>query len=314
MREELSSGFKKPSLSVFVTNYNHDRYVGRAIEAIARQSRRPDELVVVDDGSTDNSREVLRRCQKKYGWIKLISFSRNAGAQFVQQKMIPRLKGDYIYFGSSDDYVRPGFFEKSMRWAEKYPRAGMIFGDIRAVTPAGEELYSISVHRWQQPLYASPEAYRRQCLEAEVASRSFVGSTIFKASALAAVGGFRPELGSWADSFAARAIGLRFGACYIPDCFMTWVKSPGSWSHSTSRRPRKMLAIVKRAACLMRSDEFKQYFPAGHVKNWQRGYRAIIFEQFLLSCLGDRFVMRLARSDQLRSWRRGLWTKLYFSS
>lgn len=304
MQEELLLSSRRPSLSVFISNYNHGECIGRAIEAVADQSRLPDELVVVDDGSTDNSVEVIQGYAKRYSWIKFIACRENRGVQAVLAESLPLLAGDYIYFGSSDDYVPPYFFTEAMTQAKRYPKAGMIFGQITAVTPKGRQLYVIKVHKWLTALYADPEKYRRECLEAEVAGQSFVGSTVFKKSALDAVGGFRPELGSWCDSFAARAIGLRYGVCYVPKPFMTWVISSDSLSHATSRRPIKMLKIINRAVKLMRSREFKKYFPEQHIRRWQRGYKLIVLEQYLLSWLGDGLVMRMARSERMRRWRR----------
>lgn len=307
MREESLLNSKEPTLSVFISNYNHGDRVGRAVGAIASQDRLPKELVVVDDGSTDNSVGVLRSLEKKYPWMRLIAAEKNRGVQVVLEEILPLLAGDYVYFGSSDDYVMPGFFKEAMLWAKKYSEAGMIFGEIVAVNEELERLYVVRVNNWAESLYADPEKYRRECLEGEVAGQSLVGSTVFKKSALDAVGGFRSELGSWCDSFAWRAIGLRYGVCYVAKPFMTWVVSPGSLSHRTSRRPGQMLRIVDRAVRLMRSNKFKSYFPEQHVRRWRRGYRIIILEQFLLSWLGDDLVMWLAKSKKLRNWRRQLW-------
>ncbi|MFH1353956.1 MAG: glycosyltransferase family A protein [bacterium] len=304
MREELLLNSKKLTLSVFISNYNHGHCIGRAIEAVASQSRLPDELIIVDDGSTDDSVRIVRGYAKKYAWLKLIVYRKNRGVQVVLGGVMAWLKGEYVYFGAADDYIPSYFFAEAMDWAERYPEAGMIFGEIKAVSTDGEKLYTIKVNKWNKALYAGPDQYRKECLESEVAGQSFVGSTIFRKSALMEVGGFRLKLGSWCDSFAARAIGLRYGVCYVPRPFMTWVISPDSLSHSTSRRPMEMWKIINRAGELMRSREFKNYFPEQHVRRWQRGYKLIVLEQYLLSWLGHGLVMRMAQSEALRRWRR----------
>lgn len=266
--------------------------------------------MLVDDGSTDDSVKILKEYARRYDWIRFFPHKENRGVQTVLAESLPLLKGDYIYFGSSDDWVRPGFFAEAMEWARRYPKAGLIFGQIVAVTPAGRQLYVVEVSKWKSARFASPEEYRRECLEAEVAGQSFGGSTIFRKSALVAGGGFRSELGSWCDSFAARVVGLYWGVCYVPKPFMTWVLSPDSLSHSMARRPRAMLKIINRAAYLMRSDEFRDIFPDQHVRRWRRGYRLIVIEQYVLSWFSQKLVRGLAQSKRWRRWRRRWWNLL----
>ena len=92
----------------------------------------------------------------------------------------------------------------------------------------------------------------------------------------------RPELGSFADTFAARAIALEHGACYVPEIFHIWHRLPGSFSDRTGRDLRKSLDIVARAETLMKSDEFTGRFPARYVKQWRsRQQRQIVWNYFL---------------------------------
>src|SRR3989344_2390835 len=136
MRAELSSSFDAgrtmPRLSVFLPNYNHGRHIGRAIEAIASQSRPPDELVIVDDGSTDNSVSVIWQYAERYSWIRLVTNSNNRGVLKVLDECLPLLRGDYVFFASADDRILPGFFEAGLAAAARQPNAGMVFGQIVA--------------------------------------------------------------------------------------------------------------------------------------------------------------------------------------
>jgi len=96
------------------------------------------------------------------------------------------------------------------------------------------------------------------------------------------VGGYRPELGSWADSFAVRAIGLKHGICYVPMEAVRARMLVHSLSHQTVSQPRRLLDIIARAERLMESEEFRDVFPAGYARRWARSYRYRTVRDFFL--------------------------------
>ncbi|MBD3307919.1 glycosyltransferase [candidate division KSB3 bacterium] len=264
------------SLSVVMPNYNHGKYIARSIEAVISQSRPPDEYIILDDGSTDNSVEIIESYVQQYPSIQLVRNEQNTGAPEAIRRVVNLASGDYIYADSADDYVLPGFFEKAMQMAAQYPQAGIIFGKMIAGDTDGNELGVYGVPRWQHPLFVPPERFLREYLAVEAPEHSLCATTVYKREALENIGGFREELGSWCDTFAARAIALKDGACYLPQPVAMWTYLPESLSSSTANNPHQMLDIIARAAWLMRSSEFREYFPEEYVAQWESEYRQVI--------------------------------------
>src|SRR5262245_60937643 len=114
-----------PSLSVVVPNYNHAKYLEHSLPAILNQSVRPLEVLVLDDASTDNSIEVIRRFASQNPLVRLVQNEQNLGVMPNLNKGVALARGDYVFIGSADDEVLPGLFEKSMRLLAQHPQAGL---------------------------------------------------------------------------------------------------------------------------------------------------------------------------------------------
>jgi len=267
------------SLSVFLSNYNHAKYVAQAIEAIVTQSRPPDEFIIIDDASTDNSVEIIQEFAHRYHFIDFARNHRNMGALATAQKLLSKATGEYIYGAGADDYVLPGFFETAMAMAEQYPQAGVISGKVIVIDTNDNKIGVAEIPHWTTPRFASPRQFLKDYLEKVALDHSLSSATIYKRTSLEEVGGFRPGLRAWSDTFAIRAIGLRYGACYIPQPCTCFRLSPNSLTSSTIEDVRLMLKIIARCADLMRSTQFNLYFPREYVVRWEQNYRSTIIHR-----------------------------------
>ena len=100
-------------ISVIVAVYNTEKYVEKCLSSLLNQTYQNLEIIVVEDGSTDNSKEVL----KKYSHndkIKLIYNKKNSGLSYSRNVGLENAIGDYIGYIDSDDYVDLDFYEKLM--------------------------------------------------------------------------------------------------------------------------------------------------------------------------------------------------------
>ena len=262
----------RPTLSVILPNYNHAQYLASAIEEIIRQTRMPDQFLILDDGSTDASLDIIESYTRKHGVIRVLRNETNQGVIEAHRRLFEAATGDYVYAGAVDDSRYPDFFERAMDMAEKHPSAGLIFGQMVIADEHGTELGICKARQWHAPLYASPDKYKDEFLEVEEPSHSLSAATIYRRDALKEVGWFRPELKSWSDTFAGRAISLKYGACYVPEKCVKWRMLSAGYSESARSDPRQTLEIIARAEYLMRSAEFRDRFPERHVRRWKRRY------------------------------------------
>lgn len=265
------------TLSALIPNYNDSARLAQAIASAVQQSRPPEEVLVIDDGSTDGSVGIVESWRARYPSIRLIRHPKNLGIGEALRRGLAEMRGDYLHFGSANDRVLPGFFERAMACAERYPQAAIVMGRIVVRSTKDKFLTRVESSRWHEELYADPARYLSEYLDTESATHSLGGASLYRADALREAGGFRyEELGSWCDSFAARAMGLRYGVCYLPVDGYDWHLDSGSLSQGARSDPRRMIRIIDRASELMRSEDFRAIFPEAHVRRWESGFRGFV--------------------------------------
>lgn len=295
--------------SVFMPNYNDGLTIDRALDAIMQQSRLPDEVIVFDDASTDDSVDVIKRYQKKYPQIQLEMNAVNTGGLEIANRAISMLSGDFVYFASANDYILPGFFERAMGLAEQNPLTGIIFGAVAFIDHNGEDLGVVGVKKWQKSLFAASSRYLSECLNVEIPQNSWGAATIYRRIPLLDNGGFIRELGSWSDTFAARALGLQYGACYISSPCVRVTTNFNSYSNKMMADTKDALAFVAIAESLMSSEQFRGIFPKRHVIQWALGFRLSIIGARLFGARGTG----VAGINNI-SWRSKFIMSLFFTA
>lgn len=121
-------------IAIIVPVYNAEKYIKQCIYSISAQTYGEIEAIFIDDKSTDNSREILRKAIKKYDKSKRIKYTliehetnknvseaRNSGIKYAM-----KTNADYLAFIDSDDMITPNFTEILSNLAKKYPNAQII--------------------------------------------------------------------------------------------------------------------------------------------------------------------------------------------
>lgn len=111
-----------PKVSVIIPTYNHAKYVGRAIDSVLVQTYKNYEIIVVDDGSTDNTKAVLKPYMDKIKYI----YQENKGLSSARNTGIRASKGEYLQFLDADDELLPQKFEIQVNILETHPEIDVI--------------------------------------------------------------------------------------------------------------------------------------------------------------------------------------------
>lgn len=107
-----------PMVSVIIPAYNVEKYIQRAIESLQRQTFEDFELLVVDDGSTDRTGDVVRQLARHD--LRIVDFTRpNGGAPAARNYGLDHACGKYVYFMDADDWAEPTMLADMVHMAEK---------------------------------------------------------------------------------------------------------------------------------------------------------------------------------------------------
>ncbi|KMQ65886.1 glycosyl transferase family 2 [Chryseobacterium sp. FH2] len=123
-------------VSIIVPVYNVENYLAKCLDSLINQTLQNIEILVVNDGSKDNSEEIIQNYVQKYP-EKIRAFNKeNGGLSDARNFGLDRAAGDYIGFVDSDDYVTSTMFEEMLALAEKH-RTKMVICNIQKVDQNG---------------------------------------------------------------------------------------------------------------------------------------------------------------------------------
>lgn len=136
-----------PEVSVIVPNYNHARFLKQRIDSILNQTYQDFELILLDDCSTDNSRDIFEEYRNHPQVTHIVYNAQNGGTPFGQwQKGIALATGNWLWIAESDDYASPFFLETLIMLLQNHPEAGIAFGGSVYVDDNGEAGKDLSIY------------------------------------------------------------------------------------------------------------------------------------------------------------------------
>jgi glycosyltransferase involved in cell wall biosynthesis len=125
-----------PVISVIITSYNYARFVDEAIQSVLDQTYQDFEVIVVDDGSTDDTRSVLDRFGDRITCI----YQANQGKSIALNRGIAVSRGRYLAFLDSDDCWLPHSLQARLAAFEDDPELGVVYGRTLVIDETGRVL------------------------------------------------------------------------------------------------------------------------------------------------------------------------------
>jgi glycosyltransferase involved in cell wall biosynthesis len=119
-----------PTVSVITPSYNQSRYLEQTLRSVLMQDYPNLEYFVIDGGSTDSSVEIIRQYERQLtGWVS----EKDQGQAEAINKGFRRAGGEIIAWLNSDDLYQPGAIQKAVETFQKYPAAGLVYGNVLSI-------------------------------------------------------------------------------------------------------------------------------------------------------------------------------------
>ncbi len=126
----------QPNISLVMTVYNQERYLAKAIESVLQQTRTDFELIIWDDGSTDNSRQIAKEYREKDARIRLFE-EKNQGQARATKAAIAQTKGSYLGWVDSDDVLAFPALAETAAILETRSQVGLVYTNYLIIDELG---------------------------------------------------------------------------------------------------------------------------------------------------------------------------------
>lgn len=134
----MSFDAQAPLVSIIIASYNHELYIEECILSIINQTYKRIELIVVDDGSQDNSSEILGILANQYDFY--YERQNNIGLTRTLNKMLKIARGKYVVSFGSDDVMLPWRIEKQVAFMESHPEITVLGANVVFIDAEGRAL------------------------------------------------------------------------------------------------------------------------------------------------------------------------------
>jgi len=211
-----------PNVSIIMPAYNHANFIGEAIESVLNQSYEEFEFVIVDDGSTDNTADVV----KKYNDSRIkYHYQQNADAFNAINSGISLSSGDIISIINSDDVYHPQRIEKMLR-VMSITNSLLIFTDLDLI-----DMWSNKLTNMSHPFNELIKSLRSKLQQTGSLKQTLISGNLavttsnimFSKKLVEAIGRFKPYRYAHDYDFILRALSLKEGAVtYIPEQLLSY--------------------------------------------------------------------------------------------
>jgi glycosyltransferase involved in cell wall biosynthesis len=199
----------KPKVSVIIPTYNSARYLPDAIESIFSQTFQDFEIIVVDDGSIDNTKGILSDYLNKYPDKIKYLYKENGGCASARNYGLKKAKGMYINFLDSDDVFLPCKLEVQTKLLYEHPEVGFVYSNSIHFNEKDKREYLFEAVKPDKEVYLAEKLFTDLRLD--------IATALFRKECFEVAGNFDEEMRWNEDTEILLRIAINFKAYFFPE-------------------------------------------------------------------------------------------------
>lgn len=244
-------------VSVIVPVYNHGSFLRQRLDSILNQTYKDYELIILDDASTDNSREIIEEYAGKDPGIITCYNHHNSGSPFKQwNKGVGMATGEFIWIAESDDYADDQFLEKTLHEITKSEKIGIVFTDTWVIDEEKHIKYRFSDRKIN-----NSSVVKRLTVKTIVNNPiPNASSIIFRRDVYLDAGHADESMKFSADWFLAIKIARLKEVIYIPEALSTYRLHQNSTYHQHLLSNQILIEKWKIGMYVIKHTEFSIHF------------------------------------------------------
>lgn len=291
-----------------MVNYNQEDSLPVTLDSLLNQKIPPEEILVLDDGSTDKSQDILKSYENKESNISVMFNERNQGILISLNKLLAEVKTDFFQPTASDNNLNPNFLEMVSQVLQQEQQIHLAFGQSVYLDSEDQIITKSDVPDTNEITYFSPREFRNYVLEHLYPVNMSPASTIIRTKTAREFGGFRYELKARADNVLVRSIGAEYGGVYIPTEAKNIYRHQDGYSQTTNRNLPTQFNIISRSVWLRKNGDLSGIFDDEEINQWETRAKKRKLET-LLSKMNSEFYQSIHNLYNVFSTQ-GLFSKI----
>lgn len=253
-------------LTVCLSNYNHCAYLEKRISTLLAGMPTNSELLITDDGSTDNSVSVLKALAQKDARIDIRINPENRGVISNVNEMLARAQGKYISFVAADDMHEPEFYKKLLNLTEKHPGYGVYCSDFamyKTDTTGGRYVYQSLLPNAKEVQLIPAKLVPKLCREQAFWIPGH--ASIFETELVREFTRFEQKLEHHCDFLINNGCALKRGVVFLPEYLSAWRLDGTNYSDQDKASQKKVELSVMQLLYLHENTHLLTLFRRSHL-------------------------------------------------
>ena len=232
------------NISIIIPNFNDSKLLSFSVKMFKSNMTENDEILIIDDGSTDNSISIINSLQKKYSNIKLICHKTNKGVPEALNTGLKHSSCDLVYFGSNNDFILKKFFFNAKKIFSKIKNCNLFCSDFFCRNEKNNQIF-LNRYPFQKNNYFYTKNEVLKTFNKVKNLSLSTCSSVYRTKALKNFSFFKPKIKMHCDWFLIQCFALKYGLYYSSYPFSVFNVNEVSYSGDILKNKNQSNKIYK---------------------------------------------------------------------